>query len=221
MSELLKWLKENNVVGFFIVIIFIGAIIATVYIVKAIARFKKMEKACGDIPDMNDKIKFGVNLSNSIEKKIDAQTDKFNSLNTSINSLVAFLTTKHGDLQSAFFKSNSPIQLTEVGLDLLTKSGGKDYIDKNATVLVTLLENENFKSALDVQNKAMIVVFNEFSTDNFITIRNYIFQNPIYRFKEGNEISINQGSINQIMGIYLRDKYFEKHPELKDVEPTK
>ncbi len=221
MTELLKWLRENNAVAFFLLLLLIGAIIATVYIMKAIARFKKVEKTCGDIPDMNNRINIGVGLSSSIEKKIDDQTDKFSLMANNITALITFLTTKHADLQSGLFKSFSPIQLTEGGLDLLTKSGAKDYLDKNSSVLVSSLEKEEFKSALDVHNKSMVLIFNEFNSDAFISIRNYIFQNPIYKFKEGNEVAINQGVINQIMGIYLRDKYFLKHPELKDVEPTK
>lgn len=218
MTELLKWLRENNVVAFFIVVLFAGAIFATIYIMKAFHRFNKIEKDCKKIPEMEAKINTGVNLSSSVEKKIDLQAEKFNVLSVNISSLVAFLTTKYTDLQSGLFQSFSPIQLTPIGLEVLSKSGGQDYIKQHLAELITEMEKQNFKSALDVQNYASTLIINLFNTDGFIHIRNYIFQNPIYKTGENSSVQINVPTINQVMGIHLRDMYFTKYPELKDVE---
>jgi hypothetical protein len=219
MTELLKWLRENNVAGFFILLLFIAAIFATIYIMKAIARFKKIEGACKNIPDMDNRINIGVGLSESIERKIDSQSEKFGVLATNITTLIAFLTTKHTDLQSGLFQSFSPIQLTDLGKELLNKSGGQEYIDQNSQNLISLMEKQNFKSALDVQNYANSLLINLFNTDEFVDIRNYIYQNPLFTSGK-NSVQVNWPNINQVMGIYLRDKYFEKHPELRDAEDT-
>lgn len=221
MSELLKWLRDNNIVGFFLLLVFIGVVIATVYIMKWIHRFNKAEKACEKIPELENKVTHGVSLSVTIERKIDTQTERFNAISNNISALITFLTTKHTDLQSGLFQSFSPIQLTPIGIDVLEKSGGKNYLEKHISDLVSEMEMQQFKSALDVQNYATTLIINRFNTDDFIQIRNYIFQNPVYKMAVGGDISINSAVINQVMSIYLRDKYFEKYPALKDVDPPK
>lgn len=225
ISSVSKWISEHYPVFFIFLMILIGSIAATIYIMTVIQRFVKVEKACEGLPDMKSEILTGVNLSKTIENKIDSQGDKFNIqsekfnvLSQNITALIAFLTTKHADLQSGLFQSYSPIQLTEIGLDLLAKSGGKDYIETHISALLEDMEKQNFKSGLDVQNYANTIIFREFHNDGFIHIRNYMFQNPVFKPKDSAEIPVNNSNINQIMGIFLRDKYFEKHPELKDIE---
>lgn len=214
----MKWLRENNIVAFFLLLLFVGAIIATVYIMKLVQRFKKAEKSCEKIPDLENRVAHGVSLSQSIEKKIDLQAEKFAAMSNNIVSLITFLTTKHTDLQSGLFQSHSPIQLTPTGLDVLTKSGGKTYVEAHLGDLMKEMDQQSFKSALDVQNFATALIVSHFNSDDFITIRNYIFQNPVYRTEGMEDISIQPSTIHQIMGIFLRDRYFDKYPALKNVE---
>lgn len=222
-NSVFKWLFDNYPLVFFIISLMGGVIYVTIKVMKMLERFKKVEKTCDKkIPDLENKIDIGVNLSSIIEHKIDAQTEAAHDLNLkliglskNINTLVTFLTVKHTDLQSGLFQSFSPIQLTVDGIAVLNKSGGQNYVENHLTTLIQEMEKQDFKSALDVQNFATSLIIKEFDSDDFIHVRNYIFQNPVYRIKE-KEIPINSPTMNQLIGIYLRDKYFDKHPELKD-----
>ena len=224
LPPIFKWLSENYPLVFLVIVLIGLTIYITTVVNKLLTRFKKVEKTCDSkIPELQSKLEIGVNLSGVIENKIDNHFETTKELNTkllalskNINVLVTFLTVKHTDLQSGLFQSFSPIQLTELGLEILNTSGGKSYIESHLDALLKEMENQEFKSALDVQSFATSLILKEFDSDDFIHIRNYIFQNPVYRPEGKSDIAINSPVMNQIIGIYLRDKYFEKHPELKD-----
>lgn len=181
------------------------------------------ENDCKKIVDIEQKITAASALSTTLIGKMDTQTDKltvhaekFTALSLNITTLIAFLTTKHKDLQTGLFKSHSPIQLTESGLDLLNNSGGKEYVENHISTILIDMESQAFKSGLDVQNYASIISIKNFNSDEFIKIRDYIYQHPVYKVSDGSELQVTSQIISQIIGIYIRDKYFDKHPELKD-----
>lgn len=184
----------------------IGAVICTIFIIKAIDTWKKKihasEEECKKIEGQI------VPRLASIDKSV-ASIDK------STHALITFLTTKHPDMNIDLFKAHSPIQLTDLGSEILDKIGGKIYIDNNSEYLLNKLAKEPIKSALDVENYSRILLLQEYNTDAFTPIKNYIYQNPVY--KNGSaEVTLDTATISNVMGIYLRDKYFEKHPELKN-----
>lgn len=210
----LNWLKENCPLLLAAFILIAATVVVTRRISKLISRFSHVEMACKEIPE----IKSNVHLSSALEYKIDQQTVTVQSLTTSIAQLITFLSTKHSDLSSALFRANSPIQLTETGIEVLEKSGGKKYLEDHLPDLISKMENEAFKSGLDVQNFALSLIMREFSSDDFVTIRNYIFQNPNFTAADGQEIPLGATIVQQVISIMLRDKYFDKHPELKNTD---
>ena len=105
------------------------------------------------------------------------------------------------------------MQLTDLGNEILNAIGGKKYIDDNAASLIQKLSKETIKSALDVENYAKVILIQEYNSDAFTAIKNYIYQNPVYK-KDALNVSLDVATISNIMGLYLRDKYFEIHPEL-------
>ena len=99
----------------------------------------------------------------------------------------------------------SPYSLTVEGEKHLIASGGKACIDSNLEYFLSELEKRNPQNALDVENEARDVIWVGSRMPFFNEIKNYIFLDP-----EG----ISLISTIAAMGIYLRDKYFEIHPEL-------
>jgi hypothetical protein len=190
-------------------------------------RFKNNEKSCEKIPHLEKEIATSVNLSQNIEKKIDnellvfarEQKEKSASIDKNIHALITFLSTKHTDMQGGFFIAKSPIQLTDSGIEILKATGGDRYVEGNLQYLISEMEKETYKSALDVQTFARTLLIKEIDSDQFTSIKNYIFQHPTYKIKE-EQIPIDIGIVTSIIAIYLRDKYFEKHPALRDVDPS-
>ena len=182
----------------------IGAIIVGLVVWQAALiyfRFKRTEEDCKKI-------------ESEISPALKSMSKSIDSISSDFKSLVVFLGGKHGDMKQELFISRSPVQLTDFGSEILVNSGGKKFIDDNVDSLVKKIEIENLKSALDVENFARVLLVKESQTDGFTTIKNYMFQHPTY--KSGDfSANLDIPTISNIMGIYLRDKYFDRHPELK------
>ena len=106
-------------------------------------------------------------------------------------------------------RATSPHNLTVLGEEILNDIGGKIYIDANEQDLISKIKNLNPKSELDVEDFSKQVLFDEFDSDNFIPIKNFIYNNPLYK-----NVPLNQATIITILGIYLRNKYFLTYPTI-------
>lgn len=162
------------------------------------SRFKKIEDKCEvlhtkDVPEINGKL---------------------NTIITQLSKVTTYLSTKF-DAHNQLFQVNSPKELTSLGVDILDKIGGKKYIDNNISSLIATMEKQDFKSGLDVENYSTILLFEKTNEDGFTPIKNYIFQNPEYKLEDGSKMSLDINVVMSIMSIYLRNKYFEKYPDLK------
>ena len=145
--------------------------------------------------------------------------NKLTNISTSIEKLFVFLNQQHTNFPTDLFVARSPIQLTEFGDQVLLAFGGKDYIDTNLNSLIETMETADFKSALDVQNYAQSILFAQTQTNEFTHIKNFIFNNP--KFAIGNShVELTLPLALNLMSIYLRNKYFDVYPKLKDVDAS-
>jgi len=196
LDTIFNWIyAEYPMIALIIVVAVVTWIIGSKYF-KHKHRIDGMQKACDEMPSISSKL-----------DKIDVNFGK----------LIVFLTQKHDDLNTGLFQSFSPIQLTSLGDRLLDESGGKKFVDKHMEGIMKVMESEDFKSALDVQTFSTSIVVNRFNEDDFIDIRNYLYKNPVFK-SEIKNIDLTPTLICQLIGISIRDRYFEKHPELKDVD---
>lgn len=165
-------------------------------------RFKKTEADC-----------------NKIEPHYSELTAAIKNIATDIAKILIYLKQKDTNLDTGLFTHRSPIELSPIGLKLLSDSGGREYVDKNVDFLVSALESKGLISALDVQTQAISVISDQNASLGFKKIKDYVYQNPTYTY-ENNELPLTMITINNIMGVYLRDKYFERHPDLRNIEPS-
>ena len=73
------------------------------------------------------------------------------------------------------------------------------------------------KTALDSQTIAPLVITEMSNDTSFNDIKNYIFKNPIFNAEiQGKKLfaRLDITTVSNILGIYLRDKYLERHPHL-------
>ena len=88
-------------------------------------------------------------------------------------------------------------------------------------ILISLFRNYykiNPKTPYDVEEKAESTI--QWSTDNdiFNSIKNYLYYGPEYIELSGVKIEVSIFQITHVMGLYLRDIYLEKHPDLIPAE---
>jgi hypothetical protein len=194
-SEVFTWLADHYPTIFIIVVLIVGAVFVTKAILKVISRVEKVEKSC-----------------DTIDGKI---VPKLDSISKAVNGMVVYLSIKDKDMNADLFTIQSPRQLSVIGKDLLQLTGGKKYIDDHQDLLLSMIEQRTPASALDVENQAPIVVLNVADSPDFKPIKDYIFNNPEYkRGPEGLALRLNIGLVANVMGIYLRDLYLRKHPEV-------
>lgn len=205
-DEIVKWISAHYPLLFLILCVVVITVIITIRYSNWSHRLKKTEAEC-----------------EKIEKVLTPQLSSINSslttLSGSFNSLIVYLKGRHGEMDTSLFISKSPIQLTELGKRVLEAIGGREFIDNNLSELMNLMDAKGIKTALDSQTYAPVVI-NQISTQSsFNKIKDYAFKNPYYKEKAPDnsdiDVALDMGTITNIMGIYLRDKYLETHPHLK------
>jgi len=162
-------------------------------------RFRDLEKKSDDISGIGKKI----------DDKLEPTLVKINS---TLDRISRYIITKDS-LDPAFFSTSSPVELNELAKELLDKSGGKAFVDNTLDFLISKIEERNPKSILDIQQLAVSVIFDLVDTEAFSKIKDFVYQNPKYQSQD-----VDIPVIINIIALYLRDKYFEKHPELQGAD---
>jgi hypothetical protein len=236
-ETIFKYLGEHWPLLTFILCVITGIVYATWTVAKSVyhwtAKMKSVEDKCvvmdnqitpvtKNIYDLVSKVKSTEDKCIAMDHQLSTITNTLNSLSTTVNGLVVYLKSKDGGMDTSLFASRSPVQLTNLGNKILEDSGGKNFIDKNLSLLIKEIAKQNINTALDVQTLAPLVISNVSTSEIFNSIKDYIFKNPQYKSRNKSNqdihIALDMNVITNIMGIYLRNKYLEKHPELSPQE---
>ncbi len=178
------------------------------------SKVNPLEKSVSSLAYLSERIE--LKIDGNFLPKLDKTIDKLDATTQSLNKLIFYLDGKFDGMDSKIFVVNSPIQLSDTGYKILEITGGKEFVDKNLDYLIGNLEKQKYKTALDVETNSGLTIYGMSDLDSFTKIKNYIFNNPIYKTSEY-EIGLSLNLVIQIMGIYLRDKYLDLHPKLKEV----
>ncbi|GAG97189.1 unnamed protein product [marine sediment metagenome] len=109
-------------------------------------------------------------------------------------------------LGTSVYKTDSPKVLNTFGEKVLEESGIKAIIDTHYTDFSKAIDRSNPQTPLDVEGAAFYVLVKREDSDLVKPIDTYLFKNP--------GLDINYRLVALAGSFYLRDKYFEKHPEL-------
>lgn len=108
-------------------------------------------------------------------------------------------------MSKKFTPANSPAHINTEGEKLIEKTGIKRIIDEKLDTFIEELEGQNLKSPYDVEQSCFYALKDKKNTDLMIPIRNYVYRHPN---------GVAEEIIFFVGGVYLRDKYLEKHPEI-------
>ncbi|MBA7551205.1 hypothetical protein ES705_43741 [subsurface metagenome] len=207
-SNLWEWLFDHYPGVLITLAIVVVAVIICYKIVKFYyTKFKKVEDICDKVETIPDIVNRN---TENIEKQV---IPKLNSISNSLSIITSILFKKGIVDKTELFTTTSPVNLTDIGVEVLELIGGKQYIDANSERLIEQMKVQNYKSALDVQNQSNLLILEQAEADDFVPIKDFIYQNPQYK-----AIVLDMSTVVTVMGIYLRDKYFEKYPVLKHTE---
>lgn len=122
---------------------------------------------------------------------------------TEVDKLLEFKISAQKFIDSKLYRSDSPLNLTEFGIQLIRDSGFKEIFPSVKDDLVKMLEEKKPKTQYDVQEMARALMDELTEYQAFQPIKTYAFKNG----KDHQQI-LRAGA------ILLRDYYIIKHPEL-------
>jgi len=110
------------------------------------------------------------------------------------------------DFDGSLIKTYSPAQLTELGEKYLENIKFVEVFNSNKNDFFESIDVENPKTKYDVENASIKSVHILFHKEYFEPIKKFLYNKPTEKFQ----------TIAHIAGIHIRDKYLEKHPEIKE-----
>jgi hypothetical protein len=157
--------------------------------------------------------------------RLDAGFSKLNNTFEDVNVKVAdisqWIMKTDNSMIDTLLKKTSPYSITPIGYDILKLSGGEDAVDNNLDFFIDELKKINPETPFDVEEKSISIILNNTSKECFNPIKNYVYYSPkkieVDDPETGGkrEVQISFHAILNVMGVYLRDKYLAKYPEIE------
>ena len=185
-------------------------------------KFDEVDKKFADvnmnIKDLTKNVNGLTKNVNGLTKNLNGLTCKVKDLTRDVISIKSFLSTKYKEDIDLVSLKNSPTKLSDFGNQILEEINGIEFINDNKECLISRLDEEKPRTALDVENSAFIVFVNFCNNEKFDGIKNFIYNSPEYNVKDnkGCDRKYNLSLIDVcfILSIPLRDMYLESHPEI-------
>lgn len=208
--------------------ILIVAIIVTGLIVWTVAnwynRFKKAEEKIDALPceKHDDLYPRFVNTEEKVKELPCSKHDEvFHDIKEQLVEIRTILTMKNPKVANAFSQKNSPRELNEAGLQLFRDVKGEEFLNENKDIFLKGIENKNPKTALDVEESALEVLFSLTDNDMFIRIKNWVYNSPTRQLVidgEKKDYAITMNDVCFVLSLPLRNMYLDLHPELKNMD---
>ena len=94
---------------------------------------------------------------------------------------------------------------------------GSEFLDANREVLIACIDGKTPKTALDVEESALEVLYEHLDDDMFNGLKKWVYNSPSRKLViEGVErdYTVTMNDVCFVLSLPLRDMYLELHPEL-------
>ena len=196
---------------FIFVALLVFAIWLTIKITTASNKVKIIENRCENLPCAEHTAKL-TNYKEELDR-FDKKMDKLDSINETVVAIKTLLLSRYKSAAPLFSQKQSPRRLNQRGEEMFTLFGGKNFLDKNEELLLGKIKTKAPKTALDVEQDALEVLYETLDSDIFNEIKLKVE-------KEGKEeeYAITMNDICFIFSLDLRDRYLKVHPEVPQEE---
>jgi hypothetical protein len=133
------------------------------------------------------------NLSSCVEK-----------IKVNLNVVSNYLTRNHTKFNPSELQTFSPFQLTEEGKKFITDIGFNNIFEQHRDDFFNFIATENVKLKYDVETASIKSVFALYEKSFMEFLKVYFYNNP----------NRNLENTAPTLGVYVRDKYLETHPEI-------
>lgn len=108
------------------------------------------------------------------------------------------------DFDPSHLRDYSPLKITPEGLKYLEKVGFTRVFSERSREFFRLIDLDKPKLKYDVENSAIKAVFALLDRDCFRPVKVYFYNNPTEDIR----------AFARLAGIYVRDRYLERHKEI-------
>jgi len=181
------------------------AVVTAIFIVRLYDRTKRNSNAINEI---NNGLKEFIPFSDRIgrhDKDIEKIYIKIDNMSSKLDQLVGSLSGLKIEIGKAT-ETKSPMQLNEIGDNILEKSFLKEIIDTNKNFLFEKVKEKNPENEADIDAACLNVIFGLYSNAIFSKTRIFAYENPVC-----DDVSINSLTISRIGAIYLRNLYINEN----------
>lgn len=129
-----------------------------------------------------------------------------NKIKLNVKVMSDYLTTSGENFNHTELQTYSPIKLTKKGHQLIKEVGFDTVFEDHKASFFALIDTENPKLKYDVERAAIASVLTTSSENYMNFLKVYFYNNP------GRNIS----NVSPTLGVYIRDKYLQAHPEITE-----
>jgi hypothetical protein len=157
---------------------------------------------------------------NHVDDISDLKRERENTLNMAMNiNIIAKWIMKRDPRTIDALAKCSPYYITPYGHAILEQSGAKDCIDNHFDFFKNYINAKNPETEYDVENIASFSVTSGMTQGLLNSVKDFLYNSPDKIKVAANgvekEIGISELLLNQLMGIYIRDKYLALFPNTK------
>jgi hypothetical protein len=143
--------------------------------------------------------------------------ESFAKIMEAIAEIRTFLMVKNPKTAAMFALKHSPLSLNEEGKKLFDDVSGSEFLSTNKEVLIACIDGKTPKTALDVEESALEVLYEHLDDDMFNGMKKWVYNSPSRKMViDGTErdYTVTMNDVCFVLSLPLRDMYLELHPEL-------
>jgi hypothetical protein len=139
-------------------------------------------------------------------KTLDDLERTTEKIKVNVKVISDYLTTASVDFNHKELKAYSPLNLTKEGDKLISSLGFDKVFKSHKDDFFTFIDSQEPKLKYDVENAAIQSVSGLQDMDYMNFLKVFFYNNPDRSMK----------NVAPTLGVYIRDKYLQAHPEIKE-----
>ncbi|MBQ8223655.1 MAG: hypothetical protein IJZ87_10015 [Bacteroidales bacterium] len=190
-------------------------------------RLEKVEEKVDDLPCENHEDLYPrfVNTEEKVNTlPCSKHDDIFQDIREQLVEIRTILTIKSPKVANTFSQKESLRELNKAGIELFSDIQGEEFLNQNKDIFIKGIDNKNPKTALDVEESALEVLFTLTDNDMFIRIKNWVCNCSTRKIiVDGVEkkYDITMSDVCFVLSLPLRNMYLDLHPELREMVDVK
>lgn len=135
---------------------------------------------------------------------LDTMSGCIEKIKINLSVISNYLTKNHHKFNPSELQTLSPFQLTEEGKNFIKNIGFDKVFNQNRTEFFNFISSEDVRLKYDVENAAIKSIYALYDKPFMEFLKVYFYNHP-ERYMDNTAPTL---------GVYVRDKYLEEHPEI-------